>query len=380
MSGQRYTPEFKDEAIKLITERGYSVTDVAERLGVSQHSIYKWLKAVQPLRNNNPDEHELLEAKKEILRLKSQLRQTEEERDILKKAAKVLCKSARVKYQFILEYSNQFKIKTMCRVLKIARAGYYAWLHEPESGRTIEDKRLLQLIRSSYDASYGIYGYRRITLDLKELGEGCGPNRVLKIMKNNGIAAVRGYKKHKSYGRGRPQIVPPNHLNREFVVNTPNTSWVTDITYIRTWQGWLYLAVVLDLYSRKVIGWSMKPTLAKDIVLDALLMAVWRRRPDEPVIIHSDQGSQYSSGDWQKFCQKHNLIPSMSRRGNCWDNAVAESFFSSLKKERIKKRIYKTREMARADVFDYIEMFYNRIRRHSHLDGMSPEAFETASK
>lgn len=168
----------------------------------------------------------------------------------------------------------------MCRVLKIARAGYYAWLHEPESSRTLEDKRLLQLIRSSYDASYGIYGYRRITLDLKELGEGCGPNRVLKIMKNNGITAVRGYKKHKSYGRGRPQIVPPKHLNREFVVNTPDTlrndvSQMTDITYIRTWQGWLYPAVVLDLYSRKVIGWSMKSTLAKDIVLDALLMAVW---------------------------------------------------------------------------------------------------------
>lgn len=161
----------------------------------------------------------------------------------------------------------------MCRVLKITRAGYYAWLHEPESGRTIEDKRILQLIRSSYDASsYGIYGYRRITLDLKELGESCGPNRVLK---NNDIVAVRGYKKHKSYRRGRPQIVPPNHLNREFVVNMPDTSWVTDITYIRTWQGWLYLAVVLDLYSRKVIGWSMKSTLAKDIVLDALLMTVW---------------------------------------------------------------------------------------------------------
>ena len=163
----------------------------------------------------------------------------------------------------------------MCRVLKIARVGYYAWLHEPESGRSIEDKRLLQLIRSSHDASYGIYGYPHITLDLKELGESCGPNRVLKIMKNNGISAIRGYKKYKSYGRGRPQIVPPNHLNREFVVNTPDTSWVTDITYIRTWQGWLYLAVVLDLYSRKVIGWSMKPTFAKDIVLDALLMAIW---------------------------------------------------------------------------------------------------------
>lgn len=154
----------------------------------------------------------------------------------------------------------------------------------------------------------------------------------------------------------------------------------TDITYIRTWQGWLYLAVVLDLYSRKVMGWSMQPTLAKEIVLDALLMAVWRRRPIRSVIIHSDQGSQYSSGDWQKFCRKHNLIPSMSRRGNCYDNAVAESFFSSLKKEKIKKRIYKTREMARADIFDYIEMFYNRIRRHSYLNGMSPEAFEATSK
>ncbi len=269
---------------------------------------------------------------------------------------------------------------TMCRVLKIARAGYYAWLHAPESQRTKEDKRLLQLIRSSYDASYGIYGYRRITLDLRELGESCSKNRVHRIMKANDIAAVRGYKRHKSYGYGRPSIVMPNHLNREFTVVAPDKAWVTDITYIRTWQGWLYLAIVLDLYSRKVVGWSMKPTLAKDIVLDALLMAIWRRRPPESVIIHSDQGSQYSSGDWQKFCQRNNLIPSMSRRGNCWDNAVAESFFSSLKKERIKKRIYKTRELARADVFDYIEMFYNRIRRHTHLGGMSPEVFEAASK
>ena len=187
----------------------------------------------------------------------------------------MLCKPAQVKYRFILEYSHQFKIKTMCRVLKIARAGYYTWLHEPESGRAIEDKQLLQLIRSSYDASYGIYGYRRITLDLKEVDESCGPNHVLKIMKNNSIIAVQGYKKYKSYGRGRPQIVPSKHLNRESVVNTPNTSWVTNITYIRTWQSWLYLAVVLDLYSRKVIGWSMKPTLAKDIVLHVLLMAVW---------------------------------------------------------------------------------------------------------
>jgi putative transposase len=135
----------------------------------------------------------------------------------------------------------------------------------------------------------------------------------------------------------------------------------------------------LDLYSRKVVGWSMKPTLAKEIVLDAIVMAVWRRQPKNTVLIHSDQGAQYGSDDWRRFCRDHHLDPSMSRRGNCWDNAVAESFFSSLKKERIKKRVYKTRDLARADIFDYIEMFYNPIRRHTHLDGISPDAFEAAS-
>ena len=150
-------------------------------------------------------------------------------------------------------------------------------------------------------------------------------------------------------------------------------------TYIRTWQGWLYLAVVMDLHSRKIVGWSMKPTLAEEVVLDALMMAVWRRKPQQPVLVHSDQGSQYGSDDWKRFCDANTLAPSMSRRGNCWDNAVAESFFSSLKKERIRKRIYKTRDLARADVFDDIEIFYNRKRRHSHLGGISPEAFEQAS-
>jgi len=198
-------------------------------------------------------------------------------------------------------------------------------------------------------------------------------------MKSNGIKAVRGYKTPRVI-TGRPSIIASNQLNRTFTAERPDQLWVTDITYIRTWQGWLYLAVVVDLYSRKVIGWSMKPTIAKEIVLDALLMAVWRRRPNQRVLIHSDQGSQYSSDDWLRFCKTNNLEPSMSRRGNCWDNAVAESFFSSLKKERIKKRIYKTRDLARADIFDYIEMFYNQTRRHSHIGGVSPEAFERASK
>jgi len=244
--------------------------------------------------------------------------------------------------------------------------------------REKEDRRVLTLIRNSYEASGRVYGSPRVHLDLREMGEVINKKRVARIMREHGIRAVYGYKSPRTR-YGRPSIVSVNRLERQFTFDQPDRAWVTDITYIRTWQGWLYLAVVIDLCSRKVIGWSMQPTLAKEIVVDALLMAVWRRKPVSRVIIHSDQGSQYGSDDWIRFCKQHNLEASMSRRGNCWDNAVAESFFGSLKKERVKKRIYKTRDLARSDIFDYIEMFYNPNRRHSHLGGVSPEAFERAS-
>ena len=168
-------------------------------------------------------------------------------------------------------------------------------------------------------------------------------------------------------------------MKRQFTVSQPNRAWVTDITYVRTWEGWLYLAVVMDLFSRKIIGWSTSATIHRDLVLDAVMMATRRRRP-KGTLIHSDQGSQYGSDAWRRFCQSNHLEPSMSRRGNCWDNAVAESFFGSLKKERIKKRIYKNRAIASADISDYIEDFYNQTRRHSHLGGVSPDEFEAEVK
>ncbi|WP_202618263.1 IS3 family transposase [Escherichia coli] len=377
MGTPRFTPEFKEEAVRQITERGYSVAEVSDRLGVSAHSLYKWLRAIKP---DNSEQHarDLLEAKSEILKLRAQLKRTEEERDILKKGRAVLCKGARLKYRFINEHRTVWGVMTMCRVLDVARAGFYAWLHNPVSARDKDNQRLLTLIRDSYSLSGGVYGYRRIHGDLNEIGETCGKNRVGRIMQLNRIKAVRGYKAPRRIA-GRPSVVAPNRVQRQFTVVRANQVWVTDITYIRTWQGWLYLAVVIDLFARNVVGWSMKPTLSRELALDALMMAVWRRKPDGEVIVHSDQGSQYGSDDWQRFCRANNLVPSMSRRGNCWDNAVAESFFSSLKKERIRKRIYKTRDLARADIFDYIEVFYNRARRHSHLGGVSPEAFEQAS-
>ncbi|WP_308380867.1 IS3 family transposase [Serratia marcescens] len=377
MGTPRFTPEFKEEAVRQITERGYSVAEVSDRLGVSAHSLYKWLRAIKP---DNSEQHarDLLEAKSEILKLRAQLKRTEEERDILKKGRAVLCKGARLKYRFINEHRTVWGVMTMCRVLHVARAGFYAWLHNPVSARDKDNQRLLTLIRDSYSLSGGVYGYRRVHGDLNEIGETCGKNRVGRIMQLNRIKAVRGYKALRRIA-GRPSVVAPNRVQRQFTVVRANQVWVTDITYIRTWQGWLYLAVVIDLFARNVVGWSMKPTLSRELALDALMMAVWRRKPDSEVIVHSDQGSQYGSDDWQRFCRANNLAPSMSRRGNCWDNAVAESFFSSLKKERIRKRIYKTRDLARADIFDYIEVFYNRARRHSHLGGVSPEAFERAS-
>ncbi|MBS3890129.1 IS3 family transposase [Serratia marcescens] len=377
MGTPRFTPEFKEEAVRQITERGYSVAEVSDRLGVSAHSLYKWLRAIKP---DNSEQHarDLLEAKSEILKLRAQLKRTEEERDILKKGRAVLCKGARLKYRFINEHRTVWGVMTMCRVLNVARAGFYAWLHNPVSARDKDNQRLLMLIRDSYSLSGGVYGYRRVHGDLNEIGETCGKNRVGRIMQLNRIKAVRGYKAPRRIA-DRPSVVAPNRVQRQFTVVRANQVWVTDITYIRTWQGWLYLAVVIDLFARNVVGWSMKPTLSRELALDALMMALWRRKPDSEVIVHSDQGSQYGSDDWQRFCRANNLVPSMSRRGNCWDNAVAESFFSSLKKERIRKRIYKTRHLARADIFDYIEVFYNRARRHSHLGGVSPEAFEQAS-
>lgn len=279
-----------------------------------------------------------------------------------------------MKYRFMDEHRHEFSLTLMCRVLQVARAGFYVWLQCPVSDRAMEDSRLLELIRHSYAASHGVYGARRVFGDLREAGESCGLHRGERLMQRHKIKAVRGYKKPRAIA-GRPSIIAPNHLQREVTVGEPNKVWVTDISYIRTWQGWLYLAVVLDLYARKMVGWSVKATLSRELALNALLMAVWRRKPQQRVIVHSDQGSQYGSYDFKRFCAAHRLEPSMSRRGNCWDNAVADSFFSSLKKERI----YKTLELARADVFDYIEAFYNRTRRHSHMGGVSPEAFERAS-
>jgi putative transposase len=281
-------------------------------------------------------------------------------------------------YEFIKAHRNEFSVQKMCRILCVASSGYYEWLQQPVSNRAREDARLLRLIRASFVASQGVYGAPRVFLDLREAGETCSKHRVARLMRLNNLRALHGYRTRR-WSVGKPAVLIPNILQRQFTVTRPNKAWVTDITYIRTWQGWLYLAVVMDLFSRKIVGWAARPTIHRELVLDAVLMAVRRRRPRR-TLVHSDQGTQFGSDAWRRFCRSNRLEPSMSRKGNCWDNAVAESFFGSLKKERIKKQIYKNRELALTDVADYIMTFYNRTRRHSHLGGVSPEQFEAAHK
>lgn len=281
-----------------------------------------------------------------------------------------------MKYAFIRDTSRDYPVRTLCDVMQVHRSGYYAWCRSPKSKRQKRDELLSPRIKQSWLESGGVYGYRKIHDDLREWGYAVGVNRVHRIMRQEGIKSERGYHRRKGYYTGPKAPVADNRLNRDFDPIVANRAWVTDITQIRTYEGWLYLAVVIDLYSRRVIGWSMQKTMHVDIVLQALIAAVWKRKPAQQVLVHSDQGSQYTSGDWQSFLRDHNLVCSMSRRGNCHDNAVAESFFGLLKRERIRRKIYQTRDDARRDIFEYIELFYNSKRKHSNNGMLSPNQFE----
>lgn len=256
-------------------------------------------------------------------------------------------------------------------------SGFYAWLKEPLSHRAQEDARQTNLIRRAWEDSGKVYGYRKLHDDLRDQGEVCSQNRVARLAGLAGIAAQIGYKRRPGRYGGKPAVVAENKLARQFEVDAPDTVWVTDITYIKTHEGWLYLSVVIDLFSRRVVGWSLQSRMTVDLALQSLLMAIWRRKPKQRVTIHSDQGSQFTSREWQSFLRQHNLDASMSRRGNCHDNAVAESFFQLLKRERIRRKTYPTRDAARQDVFEYIEMFYNPKRKHTNNGMLSPVDFET---
>ena len=271
----------------------------------------------------------------------------------------------------------EHSIQKLCHNLQVSPSGYYTWRGRPESQRDQANQKLVQQIREIHAESRETYGSPRVHAELVGQGIKCNKKRVERLMRVNHIRAKQHRRRRvKTTDSDHDLPVAPNVLNRHFEANAPNQKWVTDITYVPTAEGWLYLAAVMDLFSRRVVGWSMASTLCTSLVKDAVLMAIADRQPDAGLIHHSDRGSQYASAEYQTLLKTHQMVVSMSRTGNCYDNAPMESFFGTLKCELIHDRHYRTRAEARHDIFEYLEVFYNRKRRHSSLGYLSPVRYE----
>ena len=284
-----------------------------------------------------------------------------------------------MKFAFIRTHASEYPVVRMCHVLGVSKAGYYAWRIRPQSRRKCLDLRLKLEIRAVHRASKRRYGSPRVHDELRDQGIRCGKKRVARLMREDGLRANKARRFRVTTNSDHTHVVAPNLLNRRFAVEAVggvNQVWVSDITYVPTRAGWLYLAVVLDLASRRIIGWAMKNTLEACLATDALTMALWGRKPGRDLLHHSDRGVQYASGEYQALLNEHGITCSMSRKGDCWDNAVAESFFATLEWELIEDSDWHTHEEARQAIFDYIEIWYNRQRRHSSLGYTTPAAYE----
>jgi putative transposase len=281
-----------------------------------------------------------------------------------------------MRFAFVAKHRHVWPVVWLCDALDVSRSGFHAWLGRAPSRRSREDEEIGAKVRASFIASARTYGARRVWRDVLAEGVDCGLHRIERLMQAQALRARprrRGLPKDAGQ---RLAVAAPNVLDRAFHAERPNQKWVADFTYVWTAEGWLYVAAVIDLFSRRVVGWSMKAEMTAQLVTDALVMAIWRRGKPDALLHHSDQGSQYTSEQFQKLMADNGVQCSMSRSGNVWDNAAMESFFSSLKTERIGKKTYRTRDAARTDVFDYIERFYNTVRRHSTIGYLSPVEFE----
>lgn len=282
-----------------------------------------------------------------------------------------------MRFGFVAKHRMAWPIAMMCAALGVSRSGFYAWLQRPPSRHQREDAMLSDVIRYSFVESDRTYGARRVWRDVLRAGHRCGLHRIERLMSAQALRA-RPRRRGLPVDRGvRPTTeLAANVLNREFAAAAPNQKWVADFTYLWTAEGWLYVAVVLDLYSRRIVGWSMQSSMTSQLVTDALMMAVWRRGQPDALLHHSDRGSQYTSDDFQRLLGELGVTCSMSRSGDVWDNSAMESFFATLKTERTARKTYRTRSEAKADVFDYIERFYNPKRQHSTIGYISPVQYE----
>ncbi|MBD5595839.1 MULTISPECIES: IS3 family transposase [Enterobacteriaceae] len=366
---KQHTPEFRNEALKLAERIG--VAAAARELSLYESQLYAWRSKINTARSSSEREQEM---SVEIARLKRQLAEQAEELAINPKGRGILREAPEMKYVFIENHRAEFSVKAMCRVLRVARSGWYAWRLSRQQITPRQQFRLVcdTAVREAFTEAKQRYGAPRLADELPEYNV----KTIAASLRRQGLRAKAArkfspvsYKEH-----GLP--VSDNLLKQDFYASGPNQKWAGDITYLRTDEGWLYLAVVIDLWSRAVIGWSMSSRMTAQLACDALQMALWRRKRPENVIVHTDRGGQYCSANYQALLKRHNLHGSMSAKGCCYDNACAESFFHSLKVECIHGEHFISREIMRMTVFNYIECDYNRWRRHSACGGLSPEQFE----
>ncbi|MCP3881826.1 MAG: IS3 family transposase [Sulfitobacter sp.] len=376
---KKYTKEFKQDAVRLVTEQGYNQSEAARNLGIDRGMLGRWVKEFQEdqseaFRGNG----KLTAEQEELRRLREENRRLKMEREILKKANGLLRERVELRYEFIAQKKKAYPVKMLCRLLGVSRNGFYDYLRRQERDPDPEREEKLEWVKDLAEASDHTYGSRRMAKALQALGYGgTGRYQARSLMREAGVWVRYRRRYRATTNSNHRQPVFENRLERDFSVDAPDHVYAGDITYVWTRQGWLYLAVVIDLYSRKVVGWSMGRRLTSSLVCDALQMALWRRRPPKGQLIHhSDRGVQYASHAFRRLLKAHGIEGSMSRKGDCWDNAVVESFFGSLKSERVHWRSYQSREEARADIVEYITMFYNSRRLHSYLGYQSPDEFE----
>ncbi|MGH3090261.1 MAG: IS3 family transposase [Rubrobacteraceae bacterium] len=380
--GKPFAPEFRQEAVRLYRVSGKPFRDVAGDLGIAPESLRRWVMQAEiddgRAQGLSSDERE------ELRRLRRENARLKEEREIPAQGSDFLRqgdRSAAMRFRLIEAERAQHPVSRLCRVLGVSRAGFYAWRRRPPSPRELRDRELCELVRRSFEDSRETYGVPRIHAELSdEHGVRVSRKRVGRLMRRLGIEGIsRRSKRPQTTKRAEQSPAAEDLVRRRFRAPAPNRLWAADITYVPTWEGYLFLAAVIDCWSRRLIGWSMRDDLRSELVLDALGMAVTRRRPQAGVIHHSDRGSQYTSLAFGKTLEQAGVMQSIGRRGDAFDNAVAESFFATLECELLDRRTFKRRDQARLEVFEFIEGFYNPRRRHSALGYVSPERFEEQS-
>ncbi len=368
-----HSDEFKRDAVRIALTSGLTRRQVASDLGIGLSTLGKWVRAVSEEVKVPAQDAELL---RENERLRKENRILREEREVPKKSGDVLCGSKAVKFQYIAEYRGALTRGHLCRLMGVSERGLHAWRHRPPSYRQRRDMVLLAHIREQHRLSLGSYGRPRMTEELNELGIRVGQRRVGRLMRQNGIQIVRSRKFKRTTDSDHAFNIAPNLLQQDFTASGPNQKWAGDITYVWTREGWVYLAVIIDLFSRRVVGWAISNRMKQDLALRALNMAIAIRRPPPSCVHHTDRGSQYCAHNYQKLLRKHGFKVSMSGKGNCYDNSAVESFFKLLKAELVWRRTWQTRREVEVALFEYINGFYNPRRKHSALGWKSPVAFE----